>query len=85
MNLTQPIVINFTSQKEIQEQAYRSVIATINDAFMAARGNLEAMEALLQLAKELRYEAEKACDLLYHGPLPRRESPAPDARFEVVS
>ncbi len=73
MNLAQPIVIHFTSHKEIEEQAYHVLLATINDAFHAAKGNLEKMRDVELLAKELRYMAVREIDTLINGAVPKKE------------
>lgn len=69
---THQIVINFSSHENVEETAYQVILDTINKQFAAARGNLEKMEALNALSKELRYATEKAMDELRHGPVPKK-------------
>lgn len=69
----QPIVINFTSQRELQDQAYQAILKTVSDAFNVAKGNLEKMELLHQAAKELRYATAQEIDRLKRGPVPEKD------------
>lgn len=73
MNLAQPIIIHFTSHREIEEQAYDVILATINDAFHAAKGNLPMMQAMESLGRELRFFAQREIDTLVNGAIPRKE------------
>lgn len=80
MNLAQPIVIHFTSQKEIEEQAYHVLLTTVNDAFHAAKGNLKLMQEVELLAKELRFCAAREIDVLINGAVPKKHNVLPEVR-----
>lgn len=69
---TQAIVINFKSNNEVEEQVYQVILKTINEQFVAAKGNLSKMEALNQLAKELRYATEYEIDQIRRGPIAKK-------------
>jgi len=79
MILAQPIIINFRSEKEIQLQSYDVILATVNDAFHAAKGNLVLMRNIEMLAKELRYMAALQIDELERGPVPAKHNVLPEA------
>lgn len=80
MNLAQPIIVNFTSHKEIEEQAYHVLLATVNDAFHAAKGNLEKMQGMEALGKELRFFAAREIDTLINGAVPKKMDVLPEVR-----
>ncbi len=78
MNTSNPIIVNFTSQRELENQAYQIILKTVNDAFAVAKGNLELMQNLNQLSKELKHATESEIDSLLRGPVPEK------VQFEVA-
>lgn len=80
MNLAQPIVIHFRSEKEVELQSYDVILATVNDAFHAAKGNLVLMRNVEMLAKELAFLTARAIDELEHGAAPAKQNTSPETR-----
>ncbi len=80
--MTHPIIINFETKDGLDKQIYQIMLKDINEAFLAAKDNIEAMENLNQLSKELRLATECAIDALRYGPLKKKENilPESDAR-----
>jgi len=77
--MTQPIIINFQSKEGTEEAVYQVILKDINDALIAAKGNIKLMENLNQLSKELRYATECAMDELRYGPRPKKENILPES------
>ena len=77
-------IIQFRSKEQIENHAYEVILRTINDHFVAAKGNLAKMADLNRLAHELAYATEMAMDELKNGRLPKKESTIPTAQPEVL-
>ncbi len=76
-------IVQFTCQNDLLTYNQQVIIDTINKAFMVAKGDLEKMKELHQLAKELRYQTELAIDELMNGPVPKKESFITDQPVEL--
>lgn len=79
--MNQPIIINFESTEGTEKQVYQVILKDLNEALIAAKGNLEAMRNLNMLSKELRYATEAAIDELLFGPRVKKDNVLPEARL----
>lgn len=71
--MTEPIIIQFRSRKEMLGMAQEIYIKNLTDLIKAARGDRERLNELLQMVKEGRYLIETLIVEAIYGPNKREQ------------